>query len=207
MNENENIMRLLARLGGRQRRELMSRRENWREDGPDCPPPCGENRGPGHRGGEYGCEFHHGGPRGHMPPPPFGEPGCERPPFGEPRRGASLPPMARMRVLTALEQTGAISQRKLAMILAIRPQSLSEMLTKLADEGLVVREANADDRRETLVSLSAAGRERAAAAENERAEFAKSFLSPLDDGEKEQLATLLEKLLGDDGDEQQCNKE
>ncbi len=137
--------------------------------------------------------------------PPFGE----LPPFGavplrEPVRpeGRFAPPMPgrpphreRERVLSLLSESEGLSQRKLALILDIRPQSLSELLGKLERDGLIERRKNDGDKRETLVSLTEAGRLRAQAFEDAREDAVERFLAPLGAEERETLGGLLEKLV------------
>ena len=139
-------------------------------------PPEGEQRGP------HPCGP---GPRGPHPfgPGPHGMgPGgpCGRGPHG------MGPHRERERVLCLLDETEGVSQQKLALILGIRPQSLSELLGKLEKDGLLLREKNPDDRRETLVSLTAEGKARATSFEEERRRSGE---------ERETLGALLTKLL------------
>ena len=101
--------------------------------------------------------FHRGVPHREMPPAGV--------PLLQPERGGHHGPMPgrpphreRERVLTLLQESDGISQRKLALILDIRPQSLSELLGKLERDGLIRREKNEDDKREILVSLTEVGR-------------------------------------------------
>ncbi len=105
------------------------------------------------------------------------------------------PPMARLRILSALLEMDAVSQSRLAVILSIRPQSLTELLGKMESEGLITRRQNDADRRELLVSITDAGREKLAAFEGERRDYAAAFFAPLSEEEKDQLAVLLGKLL------------
>ena len=110
------------------------------------------------------------------------------------RTAASLRP-GRERVLLLLRESEELAQTRLALLLEIRPQSLSELIGKLERDGLVQRRRNPADRRETLVSLTAAGEERAVSyrqgSERQRADF----FSVLTAEEKRTLAGLLEKLL------------
>ena len=122
----------------------------------------------------------HGGP---------GHPGFE--PHG------AAPHRERERVLSLLDETEGISQQRLALILGVRPQSLSELLGKLEKDGLLQRSRNPDDRRETLVSLTPAGKERAAVFEEERRRSVEAFFRPLTEEEKETLSALLDKLLAE----------
>ena len=146
-------------------------------------------------------------PEGEGGPGPFG-PGPHGPrPFGSGPRGLGpcgpmeRPHRERERVLSLLDETEGISQQKLALILGIRPQSLSELLGKLEKDGLLVREKNPEDRRETLVSLTPEGRERAASFEEERRRVGEAFLAPLTEEERETLGALLTRLL--DGQEEE----
>ena len=98
-------------------------------------------------------------------------------------------------MLSLLDETEGISQQKLALILGIRPQSLSELIMKLERDGLLLRSKNPEDRRETLVSLTEAGRQRAAEYEQQRRFREEDFLAPLTAEERSTLTGLLRKLL------------
>lgn len=102
--------------------------------------------------------------------------------------------MERDKVLQIISEHEAISQKRLASYLAIRPQSLWEMLVKLENDGYIIRAKNKKDRRETLVSLTEKGRERAKEVEAIRSRQAEEFLKPLTKEEKDTLLVLLEKL-------------
>ena len=135
-----------------------------------------------------------------MPPPPPGEgekrgPHGIRPEGGWPGGPMERPHRERERVLSLLDETEGVSQQKLSLILGIRPQSLSELLGKLEKDGLLLREKNPSDRRETLVSLTPEGKERAAAFEEERSRTTEAFLAPLTEEERETLGELLTKLI------------
>ena len=137
------------------------------------PPPRGEGEDWGPRG-----------PHGHGGPCCHGHRGMG-PEEGRPGGPVERPHRERERVLSLLDETEGISQQKLALILGIRPQSLSELLGKLEKDGLLVREKNPEDRRETLVSLTPEGRERAASFEEER-ETLGALLTRLLDGQEEE---------------------
>lgn len=107
----------------------------------------------------------------------------------------SAPHREREKVLSLLDEREGISQRQLALLLGIRPQSLSELLLKLERDGLIHRRKNPADRREVLVSLTSEGRERSAGYESGKRRAAESFLSPLSPEERETLGALLDKLL------------
>lgn len=102
----------------------------------------------------------------------------------------------RHRVLMCLQknQEGLV-QKDLAQHLGIRPQSLSELLAAMEEQGLLRREKSPNDRRSSRVYLTDLGRQRAQALEDARQDFARRWLSPLSPQEQQQLSTLLSKLL------------
>ncbi len=142
-------------------------------------------------------------PRRQMPPRgPFPDMGKEFPPEGAaPFRGQysrsphdHRPPLARERILRLIGEWEPISQTALANHLAIRPQSLSEQLAKLENDGLIHRSTDERDKRVMLVSLTEAGQERRREVETARTEQLSAFFSPLSQEEREQLFLLLQKL-------------
>ena len=175
--DNHELTELLRRAA-RLSREGM---EEGRFGMPPPPPGEGEERGPH---GPHG----HGGPHG------YGPHGI-RPEGAWPGGPMERPHRERERVLSLLDETEGVSQQKLSLILGIRPQSLSELLGKLEKDGLLLREKNPSDRRETLVSLTPEGKERAAAFEEERSRTTEAFLAPLTEEERETLGELLTKLI------------
>lgn len=119
-----------------------------------------------------------------------GHPCMRRPHLPDDRR----PPLARERILRLIGETEPVSQAILAEHLAIRPQSLSEQLAKLENDGLILRSASEQDKRVTLVSLTESGRLRMREVETARAGQITAFLAPLSQEEREQLFLLLQKL-------------
>jgi len=92
------------------------------------------------------------------------------------------------RVLALLALREPLSQRELAYLLGVRPQSLGELLAKLERAGLVLRTADESDRRAWSVSLTDQGRATAAEA------VAPAELDPfavLDTSDQTTLTTLL----------------
>ena len=69
--------------------------------------------------------------------------------------GRSL--LERDRILLTISRNGSISQRRLAEHIAVSPQSMSESLAKLENDGYITRQKNHLDKRETIVSLTPAG--------------------------------------------------
>ena len=104
------------------------------------------------------------------------------------------------RILSKLVHQGdGISQAALAEKMNIRPQSMSEALTRLEEHGLIRRLPNPQDKRGTLVYLTDEGRFREAELAERRRQTADSLLCVLNESEKDTLATLLGKILEQDG--------
>ena len=108
----------------------------------------------------------------------------------------------RGQLLGALADGGPMSQTKLAEVLDIRPQSLSEMIDKTEAEGLVQRQQSSEDRRRSIVSLTALGTERVDAYREAHRRRAEEFLSPLTKEEKSALSSLLARL--EEGERKGC---
>lgn len=70
--------------------------------------------------------------------------------------GEATPSM--LSALSTLEQAGPMTLGELAAIERITPPSLTRILGRLEEEGLVERHVHRDDRRVSLVSAAAAGR-------------------------------------------------
>lgn len=97
------------------------------------------------------------------------------------------------RVLALLALREPLGQKDLAYLLGVRPQSLSELLGKLEHAGLVSRERDENDRRSTLVSLTAEGRGAAEEAARSGANEDDPF-DVLNDTERTELASLAGKV-------------
>lgn len=128
---------------------------------------------------------------GEPPPDGFGD---DREPPPPPPPGPRPPHLAQNRVLAMLNMKEGLSQKDLAYVMGIRPQSLTTTLSQLEDSGYVERRKNADDGRVMNVYLTDAGRERAASAAAGRKKNAEGAFSVLTEEEKQQLSDILEKL-------------
>ena len=106
--------------------------------------------------------------------------------------GRSL--LERDRILLTIGRNGSISQRRLAEHIAVSPQSMSESLAKLEHDGYITRSKNQLDKREIIVTLTAAGRERSDRLGRKMQDQAHHFLEPLTAAEKQTLYALLKKL-------------
>ena len=98
------------------------------------------------------------------------------------------------RVLIMLRQSGDMSQRELTDRLSIRPGSMSEVLTKLTNKGLIYRVQNDSDKRTMTISLTDEGKRTADEAMELRTEKRLELLSRLEEKEKHSLLLLLEKI-------------
>ncbi len=75
------------------------------------------------------------------------------------RLDASTPSDARMEALAILDNDGAMSVAALAARRVVKHQSMRLLVGQLADDGLVVREADPDDRRSQTIHVTEAGRQ------------------------------------------------
>ena len=126
-----------------------------------------------------------------------------RPPRGEHK----FPPAVERMLMTLSDNEGATS-RDLCEILDVRPSSLSELLGKMEERGLVERRISEEDKRAANVTLTEEG---AAAAAQIRAGFeqkAAEFSACFTDEEAarfcelaDKLAAHLESLPGEEGSE------
>ncbi len=87
-----------------------------------------------------------------------------------------------------------VRQKTLTEELRINPSSVSEMISKLENDGYVKRTVDPTDKRATLISLTELGEARAAELQDEKNEKLGKAFGNLTDDEKEQLIALLEKL-------------
>ncbi|MCL2780471.1 MAG: MarR family transcriptional regulator [Actinomycetia bacterium] len=111
---------------------------------------------------------------------------ADRAPWHDPRHGQG-------RVLALLKIKPEITQRELTYLLGMSRQSLAELLAKLEKQGLIEREASADDRRILIVRLTEAGQaaDQGAAADP----MIGALLSCLDDAEVTQLSDYLGRII------------
>jgi len=140
-------------------------------------------RMPEHEGHDPGCCGHRGG---HGPRGPHGGHG----PHGRGLGGRH----GQVRALSLIAMQEGITQKDLAFLLGIRPQSAGEMLTKLEACGLIERRKSEADARAIQLYLTEDGRVHAQEIDRMRKVVAEDVFSVLTDDEKEQLAAILGKL-------------
>ena len=129
--------------------------------------------------------------------PPSGESPHSHSEGHPPTSGDSQPiPMhhGRGRIISVLFHHTGITQKDLSERLAIRPQSLSDALSKLEADGIIYRERSETDKRELRLYLTESGKEAAENIYRKREERAKDFFSVLSAKEKETFGELLSKL-------------
>lgn len=97
------------------------------------------------------------------------------------------------RILDVLSKSDGVSQREIAELLYIRPQSASEALASMEGQGLIEKRTSETDKRCSLIYITQAGRERQIALRNERIENARRVFQPLTEDEKNTLLELLNK--------------
>lgn len=102
--------------------------------------------------------------------------------------------LERERVLLTIGRSGEIVQKRLSELLSVSPQSMSESLSKLENDGYITRSKNLLDKREIIVSLTPAGKEHSDQLEGVMRSQAHRFLEPLTYEEKQTLYLLLKKL-------------
>ncbi len=96
------------------------------------------------------------------------------------------------RILRILADAPQVSQKELTDMLGIEPGSMSEVLSKLEDKGLILREKDENDRRKMRISLTENGQK---AAEQCGGNPDESILDVLSEDEKDSLKQILSKLL------------
>lgn len=98
------------------------------------------------------------------------------------------------RVLDVLSKNDGLSQRQIAEVLCIRPQSASEAIASMEGQGLIEKRVNEHDKRSSLIYITQAGRQRQIDLRNERVENARRMFETLNEQEKDTLLTLLNKV-------------
>lgn len=99
------------------------------------------------------------------------------------------------RILLLLSRNGPMTQRALQDEIGIQPGSLSEILSKIEQAGLVEKKRCERDRRIWEIHLTDAGRDTAAQFEIDRRNTAHFLFKSLDEKQKEDLSCLLDALL------------
>lgn len=103
----------------------------------------------------------------------------------------------RLTVLHSLDEEGPLTQSELMGKMDVKAGSMSELLRKMEEDGLIQRKRGEKDKRQVYVTITDAGREKMFHIEEVRKEKAKETFEALNSDEKKKLYVLLEKLLND----------
>lgn len=107
---------------------------------------------------------------------------------------------AQASMLATIEKLERPSLGALATAEQIQPPSVTRLVQSLVDASLCTRTVDASDRRSQRVELTAAGKKELARIRKKKTEFLRERLdqlSPSDRHRAAELATLLERILGD----------
>lgn len=116
--------------------------------------------------------------------------------------GAGLSP-SQTAALVTIERHGPLTPSELANRERVQRPTVTRVLARLEEAGLVDRAADPDDRRCSLVSISAAGRELLDEARNRKDAYLVNRLESLDAADREVLdraAAILERMLQEGGE-------
>jgi DNA-binding MarR family transcriptional regulator len=100
------------------------------------------------------------------------------------------------RALGVLMQHGVIRLSELAEHLHIAPRSATEVVDDLQERGLIVRRADPDDRRATLIALTDQGTSVGTAIRAARTAEGERFFGALSASDRADLARILRRLTG-----------
>ena len=114
--------------------------------------------------------------------------------YSEQTYGRLNPFRGQYRCLFVLDAVDSIHQKDLSALLSVRPASVSELLLKLEQKGLIRRDTDQEDNRASLVSLTELGRVEVKKIQKERAKAHSEMLSELTPEEKSGLFTALQKM-------------
>ena len=103
---------------------------------------------------------------------------------------------SQLSALAAIERHEPLPLGKLAKLEGVSPPTLTGIVSRLADRGLVLREQDTADARSTVVSVTEAGHETLAAVRNERTAFLVRRLERLDPADRDRLSEAVGVLAG-----------
>ena len=119
------------------------------------------------------------------------------PSFGVPA-GLSMP---RVRLLLAVHEAGRPRMSDVAWDLGVTARTITTMVDALEDEGVLVRQPDASDRRAILLQLTPHGEAQVETIERAFAAIGEAVLAPLAPADRAELRRLLTRLIErDEGD-------
>lgn len=101
----------------------------------------------------------------------------------------------RGRILKVLLEKGTMTQSELQNIIDIRSGSLSEILGKIEEKELIIRERDENDKRKVKISITEKGKEVVLLKEAEHKNKGKELFSEISNDEQKQLEIILSKLI------------
>ena len=101
----------------------------------------------------------------------------------------------RDRILKILLEKGTITQSELQDIIDIRSGSLSEILSKMEDKELIIRQKDENDKRKVRIEITEKGKESIVLKEEEHKNKAKELFNVINEEEQKQLELILSKLI------------
>jgi DNA-binding MarR family transcriptional regulator len=107
--------------------------------------------------------------------------------------------LSHLSALGSLDKAGALTPRELALVERVQPPSMTRIVARLEERGLVDRTRHATDGRQVVLALTAAGRELVAESRRAREAWLAGRLGTLTDAERATLreaAALLDRLAG-----------
>ncbi len=108
---------------------------------------------------------------------------------------------SRLAALASIEKLGPLTLGELAAEEQVQPPSMTRIVTRLEEQGLVVRTVDPDDRRVARVAVTAAGASLLTVTRTRRNAFLTQRVDRFTDEERATLAAalpLLERILEDD---------
>jgi DNA-binding MarR family transcriptional regulator len=93
--------------------------------------------------------------------------------------------------LATLERHGPLPLGELAALEKVAPPSMTRVVARLTESGLVNRERHTGDRRQVLITITAQGRQLLAADRRRRDEWLSARLSELPDADRKALAAVI----------------
>ena len=105
--------------------------------------------------------------------------------------------ISQVEALHFIKDNKKASMNDLSLFLDITPPSVTVLIDKLAEAGLIKRDGNKGDRRVVVMSFTKKGLEMFKAAQKEKTKIAREMLYKLNGKEREQLLLLLKKLVNE----------
>lgn len=98
------------------------------------------------------------------------------------------------RLLSIISQNNGASQRDLAELMDIRPSSMTEMLLRMEQAGLITRKQDANDQRVMRIFLTEAGEKATEQSNTSTLDLTAALFNSLTTEEQTQMLLLIEKL-------------